>query len=187
MKIALSKGRIAKNFYQTLLEKGLIDQIIEEKRNLRIKINNDYEILLVKPNDVINLVDAKFADIGIVGSDTLEEQNNNQIVDIFDLQTGICSFALASLPNTTINDIKVIATKYPNIAKRLLQNINLSCQINQMDGSLEIAPQIGYADAIIDLVETGNTLKANGLVVNKYLEKISNKLSGKLLYLIFTC
>ena len=105
----------------------------------------------------------------------IEEINDNNITTLLDLNTGKCSFVLATLQNMDINDIKKIATKYPNKAKEFLKRIKLECEIIKMNGSLESAPLIGYADGIIDLVETGNTLKANGLVERIRFEDISTK------------
>ena len=173
--IAVSKGRIEANFYKILLEKNISKNLINPKRNLKINIENKYEILIVKPTDVIKLVSKEYANIGIVGSDTIEEINNKNIVELLDLNTGKCTFTLASIPNTKIENIKSIATKYPNITKKLIETLGLNANIIKMEGSLEIAPIINYADAIVDLVETGNTLKANGLVILKKLKDISTK------------
>lgn len=174
--IALSKGRIETNFYKMLLEKNISKNIIDPKRNLKINIENKYEILLVKSIDVIKLVSEKYANIGIVGSDTIEETNNNNIKELLNLNTGKCTFALASTEKTKLENIKLIATKYPNITKRLIKELEINPKIIKMEGSLELAPLINYADAIVDLVETGNTLKANGLIILKNLEQISTRI-----------
>lgn len=173
--IALSKGRIESNFYKILLEKNITKNIISPGRGLKVIVSDKYELLLVKPVDVIKLVSNNYADIGIVGSDTILEESNSNILELSDLNTGICSFALASVPSINIEDINVIATKYPNITRRLINKYGINPSIIKMDGSLEIAPVINYADAIVDLVETGSTLKANGLIVLSILEKISTR------------
>ena len=174
--IAVSKGRIETNFYRLLLDKNLSSKIITPDRSLKVKVNNDYELLLVKPIDVMNLVSKGYASVGIVGSDIIEENNIDNIVELLDLKTGICSFSLATLPYININDINLVATKYPNITRKLVKSIGINPNIVKMDGSLELAPLIDYADAIVDLVETGSTLKANGLIVLKELESISTRL-----------
>lgn len=173
--IALSKGRIESNFYKLLLEKNITNKIISPGRSLKVRISDEYELLLVKPVDVIRFVSSKYADIGIVGSDTIEEESNNDIYELIDLKTGICFFALASQPFINLEDINVIATKYPNITRRLINTFGINPSIVRMEGSLEVAPIINYADTIVDLVETGSTLKANGLVILNYLEKISTR------------
>ena len=175
IKIALSKGRIETNFYKMLLDKNLSNNVIYPNRNLKISINDDYELLLLKAIDVIKLVSEGYADIGVVGSDVIEEVNNKYIVELLDLESGICNFSLATLPCMSIDNISLIATKYPNITKRLLNKLGINPAIVKMDGSLEVAPLINYADGIVDLVETGNTLKANGLIILKILEQISTR------------
>lgn len=171
--IALSKGRIEEEFIKTLVDKKIINNLVYN-RELVLTINN-LRIILVKSNDVFELIDKGFADIGIVGSDMIEEINDNNITTLLDLNTGKCSFVLATKQNMNINDIKKIATKYPNKAKEFLKRIKMECEIIKMNGSLESAPLIGYADGIIDLVETGDTLKANKLVEIIRFEDVSTK------------
>ena len=144
-------------------------------RKLYLDINN-YRLLIVKSTDVLELVDKKIADIGIVGSDTINEYKKDNIEELLDLKTGICNFSLATLPNTSIESINVVATKYPNTTKRLLNSMGINPNIVVMNGSLEVAPIINYADALVDLVETGNTLKENGLVNMKQLENVSTRI-----------
>lgn len=176
--IGLSKGRIEEDFFKILEEKNIVDKNFNYGRNLLVKLN-DLNIYLVKSLDICGLLDNGFIDIGIIGSDVIEENNNNSYIELLDLNTGICNFALASLPSKRISEISTIATKYPNIARKLLEEIKLNCEIVKMNGSLELAPLIGYSDAIIDLVQTGNTLKENGLIEIKRLEKISTKIICK--------
>ncbi len=173
--IALSKGRIEANFYKILLDKNITKNIINPNRSLKINVDDNIELLLVKPVDVIKLVSCKYANVGIVGSDSIEEENDKNIVELLDLDIGKCSFALSTIPGVKIEDIKSIATKYPNIAKRLINDLGINSNIVKMEGSLEVAPIINYADAIVDLVETGNTLKANGLIILKRLLEISTR------------
>lgn len=168
--IALTKGRIENNFYKLLNINSDFST-----RKLYLDINN-YRLLIVKSIDVLELVDKKIVDIGIVGSDTINEYKKDNIEELLDLKTGICNFSLATLPNTSIESINVVATKYPNTTKRLLNSIGINPNIVVMNGSLEVAPIINYADAIVDLVETGNTLKENGLVNMKQLENVSTRI-----------
>ena len=168
--IALTKGRIENNFYKLLNINSDFGT-----RKLYLDINN-YRLLIVKSIDVLELVDKKIVDIGIVGSDTINEYKKDNIEELLDLKTGICNFSLATLPNTSIENINVVATKYPNTTKRLLNSMGINPNIVVMNGSLELAPIINYADAIVDLVETGNTLKENGLVNMKQLENVSTRI-----------
>lgn len=173
--VALTKGRIEKNFYKLLKEKNIINNELNNKRKLYIDIDNIYRLIVVKSDDVVNLVNNGYANIGIVGSDTITEYNYNNIKELLDLKTGVCNFSLASIPNISINNINVVATKYPNNTKRLLNSIGINPNIVTMSGSLELAPIINYADAIVDIVETGTTLRENGLINIMNLEKISTR------------
>lgn len=180
LRIALTKGRIANSFYRLMSNTELdISKLDLNSRKLVFDLNGEYNIILVKASDVINLVSNDYADIGIVGSDTIEEMCKENIIELFDLNIGICKFVLATTPERRIKDIKVIATKYPNISKRLLAESKLNARIIKMDGSLELAPIINYADAIIDLVETGNTLRENGLITKKEYQQISTKIISR--------
>ncbi len=176
--IAVSKGRIANNFFKLLASKQLIDKYDNSTRKLNICIE-EYNIYLVKPIDVVKLVEYGYADIGIIGSDVINELEVDDIVELLDLKTGVCNFKLASKPDTLISDINIIATKYPNTSKRLLESIGMNSKIVCMQGSLEIAPIINYSDAIIDLVETGTTLKENGLIELKTLEYVSTRVISR--------
>lgn len=162
IKIGLSKGRIEDSFIKQLIDKKILIDDIKESRRLTIDID-EYELCLIKSIDIINLLINGCIDIGILGSDIIDEINSDEIINLMDFDTGNCYFALSSFPNMDLDNIRRVATKYPNIAANLLKEINLNSQIVKMNGSVEIAPNIDYADAIIDIVETGNTLKANGL------------------------
>jgi ATP phosphoribosyltransferase len=179
MKIGLAKGRIEKNFCNYLKDKEIIKNDLEKTRKLIIQ-NGDYQFCLLKSEDIINLLLNNCIDIGILGSDVIEEIGNNKIETLTSINS-VCYFALATLKNKKIEEIKTIATKYPNTAIKLLKQINMECNIIKMNGSLEIAPNLEYADAIIDLVETGNTLKENNLEekirfnnINTQIIKIKN-------------
>lgn len=174
--IVLSKGRIEKTFIKRLIDKKIINEI-DYDRELVIKTEN-LEIWIVNSKDVFSLLE-KDSSIGIVGSDVIEEFNQDNYVELLDLNSGICSFSLAATPKTKLEDIKTVATKYPKIAKKYLEEIKLKCEIIKKNGSLELYPRIGYVDGIIDLVQTGDTLKANGLVELKKFEKVSTKVITK--------
>ena len=178
MKIGLSKGRIEEVFYEKLVNNQVIDRYDLKSRKLETDIS-EYEFYSLKSDDIITLLSDKYIDIGIVGSDIIKEKNNNNIIELLALQIGLCSFMLATPPNTDLNSIKKVATKYPIISKELLKSINLDCEIRKMNGSLEIAPRLNYADAIIDLVETGNTLRANGLEEKVRFNNVSAKIVSR--------
>lgn len=173
--ILLPKGRTEDIFIDTLISK----QVFDEKPDFGRRY--DYQkdsllIYLVRSSDVFQLLADDFGDIAVIGSDVVEEKNDDQYIELLDLNIGECYFVLASTPDFNINNISRIATKYPNIAKKYLNALGMQCEIIKLKGSLELYPNQGYVDGIIDLVETGNTLKANGLIVLEYLERVSTRL-----------
>lgn len=173
IRIALTKGRLEKyavNMFEVL---GIN---CEELRNKGRKLifrdeKKGIEFVLVKSVDVVTYVEHGAADIGIVGKDTLMEQHK-EVYDMVDLKVGKCIFAVAALPDFKSYEgynRKKIATKYPTIARNFFGKKGEDVEIIKIDGSVELAPILGLADAIVDIVETGDTLRENGLVI---IEKI---------------
>lgn len=180
IRIAITKGKIEKNFNK-LLENSKFDiKTIEKKqRKLLIRTKDNIEMVFLKPIDVLKFVDKGLVDIGVVGKDTLNEENYNNYKELLDLNTGKCYFALAGYPkykNLNPTNIKKIATKYPNIAKTYFKEKNIKVEIIKMEGSVELGAVIGMADAIVDIVETGSTLQENGLIVLDKICDISTRL-----------
>lgn len=179
LKVAITKGRIENKFCELLKNADYdIEPIINKDRKLMIKTKDDLEIVFAKPNDVLNFVNQGVTDIGIVGKDTLLECNESNYYELLDLQTGKCKFCLASYPSyktEKFERVKKIATKYPEIAKRFFESKNENIEIIKLDGSVELGPVVGMTDAIVDIVETGNTLKANGLEVIEEICDISTR------------
>lgn len=180
LKIALTKGRIEQKTCELLeCAKFDIEPIVNKKRALKVKTKDDLEFIFVKSNDVITYIKQGIVDIGIVGSDTLLENTYKDYCKLLDLNTGKCAFALCSYPNykeKIANRKLVIATKYPNITKQYFNKQNESIDIVKLNGSVELGPMVGLADAIVDIVETGDTLKANGLEVIEKICDISTQL-----------
>ena len=180
LKMAITKGRVEQSFCNLLQKSGYdIDQIINKDRKLLIKTNDNLEIIFAKSKDVLKFVNEGITDIGIVGKDTLLESDDNNYEELLDLNTGKCKFCLAAEPSfraRVVNKKKVIATKYPKIAKEYFNKKNEDIKIVKLDGSVELGPIIGIADAIVDIVETGNTLNANGLEVIEEICDISTRL-----------
>lgn len=179
LKVAITKGRIENKFCELLKNADYdIEPIINKDRKLMIKTKDDLEIVFAKPNDVLNFVNQGVTDIGIVGKDTLLECNESNYYELLDLQTGKCKFCLASYSSyktEKFERVKKIATKYPEIAKRFFESKNENIEIIKLDGSVELGPVVGMTDAIVDIVETGNTLKANGLEVIEEICDISTR------------
>lgn len=178
LKIALTKGRTEKQVLP-LLEAGGIDcqQIRNKGRQLIFNESPDFHFILAKGPDVTTYLDRSAVDIGIVGSDILAEQQSSQY-DMLDLKTGRCRFALASTQDFDPNQSKrkIIATKYPHITQAYFEQIGEDVEIIKIEGSVELAPLVGLADAIVDLVETGTTLKENNLKIYAELQPVSTHL-----------
>ena len=166
---ALAKGRLAEQAF-TLLEQLGID--CSEPRNpgrqlvLWDKASN-VRFILVKPSDVPTYVDHGVADIGVVGKDTLLEAGR-PLYEVLDLGFGKCRLCIAGYaaqqPSATRATFRV-ATKYPNIARSYYDSKGQTIEIIELHGSVELGPVIGLSDVILDIVESGSTLKANGLTV----------------------
>lgn len=177
--LALAKGRTAKSTI-ALLEKMNIEfeDFHEDSRKL-IFYNNDKSIklLFVKAVDVPTYVEKGAADLGIVGKDNILEAQAD-VYEMLDLQIGKCQFVVAGKQNTALgtNQTLTIASKYPNITKKHFQKKRQTVETVKLNGSVELAPLIGLADFIVDIVETGTTLKENGLVILEKVETISTRL-----------
>lgn len=180
LKIAITKGRIEKNFCELLKKSGYdIEPIINKDRELLIKTKDDVEMIFAKSNDVLTFLEHGIVDIGIVGKDTLLESNFSNYYELLDLETGKCRFAVAAYPSyktKVFNRRKRIATKYPNIAKSYFESKQEDVEIIKLEGSVELGPVVKMTDAIVDIVETGSTLKANGLEVIEEICDISTRL-----------
>ncbi|MBM7869126.1 ATP phosphoribosyltransferase [Clostridium pascui] len=173
LRIALTKGRL-ENYAITMFESIGIDctELKDKGRKLIFKDRgNNIEFVLVKSTDVLTYVEHGAADIGIVGKDTLLEQGKT-FYEVVDLKVGKCSFSVAALPeyrNYEGFNRKKIATKYPNVAGNYFRNKGEDVEIIKIEGSVELSPILGLSDAIVDIVETGETLRQNGLII---IEKI---------------
>ncbi len=176
--IAMPKGRIFEEAYQMLIEAGFnLPEEVEMSRKLMIEIPEEkIRFILAKPMDVPVYVEHGVADIGIAGKDVLLEQQR-VVHELLDLKISACYIASAGLPHTTMNEIAPrIATKYPNIAMKYYKGIGEQVEIIELNGSIELAPMIGLADRIVDIVSTGRTLKENGLVEYEHITDVSSRL-----------
>lgn len=169
LSIALTKGRLEKKTVKMLKESGYGTQALEDKGRALVFEDRVYDIryFLVKSHDCITYVSHGVADIGIVGKDTILESNQDYY-ELLDLNTGKCKFIVAGLPEKNVfnmvGHIK-IGTKYPKVAKDYFLSKQMDVEIIKIDGSVELGPILGLCDAIVDIMETGTTLKENGLVV----------------------
>lgn len=177
--IAIAKGRLGKRGLK-LFEDTEYEALIEEGSRKLVFSNKDKSVdfILVKPCDVVTYVERGVADIGIVGKDTILEDNKD-IYETLDLDFGNCRFMVAGFEDQSLvkkNDILRIATNYPSYVKSVFENRGQRIEIIELGGAVELAPLMGLSEVIVDIVETGSTLKANGLVVLEELDPISARL-----------
>ena len=171
--IALPKGRLGDKVYKLFASIGYdCSEIFDDNRKLIFENKeNGVRYLLVKPSDVAVYVYHGAADIGIAGKDILDECGLS-LYELLDLKLGKCHMSVAA-PNDYKEDQSRpirIATKFPNIAKSHYMSFNREIEIIKLNGSIEIAPLVGLSDVIVDIVETGTTLKENNLkVLEKFL------------------
>lgn len=181
--IALAKGRQLEDFIAYLDEKGLTDwhDALQVTRELTAE-TKDIRFLLVKGEDVPTYVEEGIADLGITGSDILNE-NPSKVNNLMDLPFGYCHFTIASKVPKKRYD--TVATKYVNYTRRYFDSIMQPVKIIPLKGSVELAAVIGMADAIVDIVQSGETLRQNGLKERIMLDDINARLiSNKHAYFI---
>ncbi len=178
IRIALTKGRLEKKAISLFETMGLdCSELIAKGRRLVLPVG-DFEVVLAKAADVITYVRHGVCDIGIVGKDTIAESGDG-VYEVMDLGFGKCRFALATLNSTNFyegHSKKVIATKYPNVAKKFFDSKGIDVRIIKIEGSVELAPILGLADGIVDIVETGTTLRENGLSVSEEIMPVSARI-----------
>ncbi|MEG9295713.1 ATP phosphoribosyltransferase [Mangrovibacillus sp. Mu-81] len=176
--IAMPKGRIFEEAVE-LLRKADYDlpPEFDESRKLIIEVpQEDLRFILAKPMDVPTYVEHGVADLGIAGKDVMLEEERN-VYELLDLKISGCYLAVAGLPGTKMSDVAPkIATKYPNVASSYFREQGEQVEIIKLNGSIELAPLIGLADRIVDIVSTGRTLKENGLVEYETIVDITSRL-----------
>ena len=179
LRIALTKGRLEKDTVELLEKMGYDCTAVREKgRKLILPVGNSIEVVLAKAADVITYVEHGVCDMGVVGKDTIMEMSG-KFFEVANLGFGKCRFALAGKKGGDFYkgyDVKTIATKYPSVARAYFEKKGMDVEIVKIEGSVELAPLLELADAIVDIVETGTTLKENGLEVYEYICDISARL-----------
>jgi ATP phosphoribosyltransferase len=187
IRLAISKGRILEQAIDILRNNNITCEFNPlDSRKLIIPTSmNNLEIIVIKASDVPVYIDSGKVDIGIVGIDTLIEDNNPNHYRLLDLQIARCKLVVAGKPNTKYFNNMKIATKYPNTAKKYFEEIGLQCSILKLYGSIELAPVLSLSDFIVDIVESGKTLKENGLKeFDKILDISSLLIANKVSYKI---
>ncbi len=176
LRIALTKGRLEKQTVDLFQKMGLdCTELINKGRRLILPVGDKYEAVLAKAADVITYVEHGVCDIGVVGKDTIVE-NGKSFYEVCDLELGKCNFCLAGKAGGDFYsgyNVKRIATKYPNVTKAFFEGKGMDVKIIKIEGSVELAPLLDLSDAIVDIVETGTTLKENGLEVYETIMPIS--------------
>ena len=179
--IALAKGRLAEQTVEILEKCGIDCGIFSENKNSRKLVLTDgagkFRFIFVKPSDVPVYVDNGVADMGVCGSDTLLEENR-QLYELLDLGFGKCRLCLAGYPDYEKNTDGVlrIATKYENITREYFHNLGENVRVIKLNGSVELGPVMGLSDLILDIVESGSTLRDNGLCIIKEIVRVSARL-----------
>ena len=169
IRIALTKGRLEKKTLARMKAAGYdISELESPSRKLIFRLpDTNIEVVLAKAADVITYVEHGVCDLGVVGKDTIMEKGGS-FYEMVDLGFGKCRFALATKKGKTVYGnyrTPVIATKYPEVTRTFFSRRNLDVETIKIEGSVELAPLLELADAIVDIVETGSTLKENGLEV----------------------
>ncbi len=179
LRIALTKGRLEKKATDIFEKIGIDCTAFATKgRKLILPLGDDKEAVLAKAADVITYVENGVCDIGIVGKDTIMEMGGS-FYEVLDLGVGQCRFALAAPQNSHFWEgytTRRIATKYPNVARTFFAEKGMDVDIVRIEGSVELAPLLGLCHAIVDIVETGDTLRENGLEVLEDIACVSARL-----------
>lgn len=176
--IAMPKGRIFEDAVELLRQAGFrLPPEFDDSRKLIIDVPEEsFRFILAKPMDVPTYVEHGVADLGIAGKDVMLEEERD-VYELLDLKISACYLAVAGLPNTKMNNVAPkVATKYPNAAAAYFREQGEQVEIIKLNGSIELAPLIGLADRIVDIVSTGRTLKENGLVEYERMVDITSRL-----------
>ena len=180
LKIAITKGRLLDKSVELFEAAGLDCAPIRDpgRRLVHSLPNYPLDAVLAKAPDVITYVEHGVCDLGIVGKDTILEKGGS-FYEVLDLGFGRCRFALAAPAGSGFFDTyktRRVASKYPEVTRRFFAGKGMDVDIIKIEGSVELAPILGLADAIVDIVETGATLKANGLIPIEDVAPVSARL-----------
>ena len=177
--IALSKGRIYKQTLPLLAQAGIEPRDDPEtSRKLILRTNQpQVKLVIVRASDVPTYVQYGAADLGVAGKDVLMEHGGAGLYEPLDLRIARCRMMVAGAPDADLAPDRLrIATKYVATAERHFAAKGQQVELVKLYGSMELAPLVGLSDLIVDLVESGNTLKANGLVPLEHIADISSRL-----------
>lgn len=181
--LALPKGRIQQEVLPLLKAVNIIpedDFFDKESRKLAFQTNQPHiQLIVIRSFDVATFVAFGGADFGIAGNDVIAECNYDQVIAPLDLKIAACRLSIASpadAPNYHEIGKLRIASKYPNLTKQYFAERGIQVECIKLNGAMELAPSVGLADYIVDLVSSGATLKANGLVERERILEVTSKL-----------
>ncbi len=177
--IALAKGRILKETLPLLERAGITPKDdLEKSRKLIFHTNHDnIQFVLIRSADVPTYVQYGAADMGIAGKDVLLEHGGEGLYEWVDLQIAPCKLMTAGFADRELPEGRLkVATKYTGITRDYFMKLGRQVELIKLYGSMELAPIVGLSDMIVDLVDTGNTLKANGLVPQDFIMQITSRL-----------
>lgn len=177
--IALSKGRILQDALPLLARAGVRPaEDPSRSRKLVLATNQpDLRLLIVRAQDVPTYVEYGAADLGIAGKDVMMEYRGDGLYEPLDLNIACCRLVVAGRPGTPLGSQRLrVATKYVHTTRRYFAAQGIQAEVIKLYGSMELAPLMGLADVIVDLVDTGNTLRANGLAALAHVADISSQL-----------
>jgi len=179
LKIALSKGRIFKETLPLLKQAGIEPKDDpDSSRKLILDTNReDVKLVIIRASDVPTYVEYGAADLGVAGKDVLMEYGAEDLYELVDLKIACCKLMTAAPCDMPVQQGRLrIATKYINVAKQFYADKGEQVEVIKLYGSMELAPLVGLADYIVDVVDTGNTLRANGLEPKEHIANISSRL-----------
>jgi ATP phosphoribosyltransferase len=192
LKLALSRGALWEETLDALDRIGVDTSDLRGDSRSLVFSSNGLSLVTMRPSDVPTYVEAGAADLGITGKDVLMEQADRIVYEILDLRYGACRMVLAGRQgDASLGESERrlgtmrIATKYPRIAERYFEETGRQAEVIEVKGSVELAPLVGLADGIVDLVATGRTLKDNGLEIREEIATstarlVANRISHKL-------
>ena len=177
--IALTKGRILEETLPLLEAAGIepLENVFKSRKLTFDTTSPDIRLLILRGSDVPTYVEFGAADVGVSGKDTLLEHGNNAFYEPLDLRISTCRLMTAGISGKALPPGRIkVATKYVNLAKRYYAEQGRQVDIIKLYGAMELAPLLNLADEIVDIVDTGNTLKANGLEPREKIADISSRL-----------
>jgi ATP phosphoribosyltransferase len=177
--IAISKGRILEETLPLLAEAGIepAEDLAKTRKLIVPSKAGDVNLVIIRATDVPTFVEYGAADVGIAGKDVLVEHGSDNLYEPLDLNISKCRLMTAIVTGVPIPEGKIrVATKYVSLAQQYFAKQGRQAEIIKLYGSMELAPIVGLADCIVDLVDTGNTLKANGMEPLDLIMQISSRL-----------